>query len=219
MAKKKPEEVKKSKEEWQYEKIASIVGKWAWVILLLDALIYLILGIVYEVQIAQAAAAFCAAWNPLLGPCPRIYTPSATDVWYIIGAIITVIFSILIVRPRFSNQCAAKEWDVLMEDVLVVGEYRIPAFLIDELYCQAQMSWKIDCNKAKYFASSIVNTTVASENITPLGTNAKLRYLDTLDVTNTRLYFFNNSNNSTLGRVNRHHISLRCLFLFFIRSG
>ena len=130
MAKKKPEEVKKSKEEWQYEKITSILGKWAWVILLLDALIYIIIAIAGEIAIAQAVTAFCAAWNPILGPCPRIYTPSATDVWYIIGAIITVIFSILIVRPRFSNQCAAKEWDVLMEDVLVVGEYRIPWMFI-----------------------------------------------------------------------------------------
>jgi len=127
MAKKKPEEVKKSKEEWQYEKIASIVGKWAWVILLLDALIYIILGIYWEAVAFQLYTSACALVPP--GTCPP-YIVTGTNVWYIIGAIVTVLFSLLIVRPRFSNKCAAKEWDVLMEDVLVVGGFRIPWMFI-----------------------------------------------------------------------------------------
>jgi len=130
MAEKEPEEVKKSKGTWQYEKIASILGKWAWVILLLDALIYIIIAIAGEIAIAQGVANFCAIWPPAMGPCPRIYTPSPTDIWYIVGAIITVIFAILIVRPRFSNKCAAKEWDDLIDDVLVVGGIRIPWMFI-----------------------------------------------------------------------------------------
>ena len=141
MAKKKPVESKeskpkpkpkpKAKEEWQYEKIASIVGKWAWVILLLDALIYIILGIYYEVVAFQLVQQACAGWPVgLLGPCPAVYTVSATDVWYIVGAIITVIYAVLIVRPRFSNKCAEKDWDYLMNDVVVLGGYRIPWMFI-----------------------------------------------------------------------------------------
>ena len=128
MANKEPEKVTKSKGEWQYEKIVSIVGKWAWVILLLDALIYIILGIYYEALAAQTIATACAAWP--IPPCPFVYTVSATNIWYIVGAIATVLFAILIVKPRFSNKCAAKEWDVLMDDVLVIGGIRFPWMFI-----------------------------------------------------------------------------------------
>ena len=128
MAKIENEEVKKPTGEWQYEKIVSIVGKWAWVILLLDELIYIILGIYYEALAAQTIARLCAVFPP--GTCPFVYTVSATNVWYIVGAIATVLFSIVIVKPRFSNKCAAKEWDALMDDVLVVGGVRIPWMFI-----------------------------------------------------------------------------------------
>ncbi len=132
MAKKKPEEVKKSKGEWQYEKIVSILGQWAWVILLLDALIYVILGIYYEVVEFQLVQQTCAAWKLAFPttPCPTLYAATFNNIWYIVGAIVTVLFSLLIVRPRFSNKCAVKEWDALMDDVLVLGGYRIPWMFI-----------------------------------------------------------------------------------------
>ena len=130
MAKKKPEVVKESKGEWQYEKIASILGKWAWVILILNAVIYLIVGIVTEILAAQTAATLCATYWIGPTPCPWMYTVGATSVWQIIGAIVTVLFAIIIVKPRFSNKCAAQEWDILMDDVLVVGGVRIPWMFI-----------------------------------------------------------------------------------------
>ena len=132
IAKKEPEKVQKSKGEWQYDKIASILGKWAWVILLLDALIYIIIGIYAEVLAYQLVERACAAWriiNPLI-PCPTLYAATFTNIWYIIGAIATVLFAILIVKPRFSSKCAAKEWDVLMDDVLVIGGIRFPWMFI-----------------------------------------------------------------------------------------
>lgn len=128
MAKKEPEKVIKSKGEWQYDKIVSIIGTWAWVILLLNALIYIILGIYYEALAAQTIAAACAAWP--FPPCPYVHTVSVTNIWYIVGAIATVLFAFIIVKPRFSSKCAAKEWDVLMDDVLVLGGVRIPWMFI-----------------------------------------------------------------------------------------
>ena len=132
MAEKEPEQVKKAKGEWQYEKIASILGKWAWVILLLDALIYIILGIYYEVLAYQLVERICAAWRLAFPgtPCSTLYIVTVSNIWYIVGAIATVLFAIMIVKPRFSDKCAAKEWDVLMEDVLVIGGVKIPWMFI-----------------------------------------------------------------------------------------
>jgi len=132
MAKEEPEKVTKSKGEWQYEKIVSLLGKWAWVVLLINVLIYIILGIYYEVVAFQLVQRACAAWSIAFPgqPCPTLYAATFTNIWYIVGAIVSVLLAILVVKPRFSNRCAKKEWDVLMDEVLVVGGVRIPWMFI-----------------------------------------------------------------------------------------
>ena len=127
MAEKEEKDVKKTTGVWKYEQVASILGKWAWVILLLDALIYIILGIYFEVDAYQDIVKLCAS---LPSPCPWEYEVDATHVWYIVGAVVSAIFAVVIVKPRFSDKCAAKEWDELTDDVLVIGGYRIPWMFI-----------------------------------------------------------------------------------------
>ena len=54
----------------------------------------------------------------------------AEGVWYLIGAGLSVALAIIIIKPRFSNKCADKDWDSLINDVLVLGSIRIPWMLI-----------------------------------------------------------------------------------------
>ncbi|TXT61071.1 MAG: conserved membrane protein of unknown function [Promethearchaeota archaeon] len=103
----KPKEIKKEKtkkpynENWEnIEPLVQTVGKWAWIIALLNGVFYLILNIVF------------------------------LDIVDIIFSIITLIIAIVYVKPRFSSKCSDKNWDYLYNDVLVIGNIRIPWMLI-----------------------------------------------------------------------------------------
>lgn len=54
----------------------------------------------------------------------------AYGIWLIICAILIGILTLFIVKPRFSDKCASKDWDFLLNDVLVIGNVRIPWMLI-----------------------------------------------------------------------------------------
>ncbi|TXT61073.1 MAG: conserved membrane protein of unknown function [Promethearchaeota archaeon] len=90
------------------EPLVKTIGEWAWVIVLANGIIYLITGI--------------------LG---LIFTFGIfTYIWDIISATITIFLGIYIIRPRFSEKCAAKDWNYLLNDVLILGDLRIPWILI-----------------------------------------------------------------------------------------
>jgi len=122
--------IKRSK-FWQYENITYILGKWAWVFAIFSAIVNLLLaiwGISATIQIYQsAAAAYYAATGT---PYPYIIVLTFSDIWNIIASIILLIFAFLIIRPRFSNKCAQKDWDYLLNDVLLIGNIRFPWMFI-----------------------------------------------------------------------------------------
>lgn len=106
---------KGSNPNWhKYESFVSELGKWAWIILLIHGIIYLIWGI------------FILAWDAVLW----YWSGTALGVWHIISAVVSFILAIFIIKPRFSDKCASKDWDSLLNDVLVVGKARIPWMLI-----------------------------------------------------------------------------------------
>lgn len=123
----------KSKGSWQHEKWASILGKWTWVLLLVNALIYIIwpiadIATTYSLWLEGKQAYEALPYASLAGPYPA-YPLDAYLIWEIVSAIVLAIFAIAIVRPRFSKLCGEKNWDKLLDDVFVLGSVRIPWML------------------------------------------------------------------------------------------
>jgi hypothetical protein len=125
---KKPEQKKSSGDEGLMN-FAVFLGKIAWIILLIEGIIFVILGIYYLVVLAAVAAAAQQA---------GVYSYVAADIayytiygwFYLIGAILAIIIAVALVKPRFSNKWAKKDYDYLLNDVVKIGNLRIPLFLI-----------------------------------------------------------------------------------------
>lgn len=111
------------------EDYVSLIGKWAWLILVINGIIYIIAGIwgLSWTSVAASTATSVGVYSYVAGDIAYL---TATYVWYIIGGIITIVIAILIIKRRFSDYCAAKDWDHLLNDVLIVSNYRIPWMLI-----------------------------------------------------------------------------------------
>ncbi len=135
--KEKEKEVKpKVKEEahpnWpSVENFVSELGKWAWIIGIIDGIIYLIWGFVWLGQILALVAQY---------PNILTYLPGV-EIWYIVGGIVTIVFSFIIIKPRFSDKCAARDWDYLLNDVLQIGDVRIPWMLIWGILIEVFGQW------------------------------------------------------------------------------
>jgi hypothetical protein len=114
--------------DWnKYESFFSIVGQWAWIIILIDAIIYLFLGI------------WVLAWGGVIW---IVWAGGiAYGVWLIICAITTAALAILIVKPRFSDKCASKDWNFILNDVVVLGNIRIPLMLIFGIILEVVGQW------------------------------------------------------------------------------
>ncbi len=132
------EKTPKKSKSWQYEKITYILGKWAWVFAILSAIVNLLIaiyGIVLSIQYYQY-------WVSVLGP---LYTQpliiSYYDIWNVITSILLLIFALLILRPRFSNKCAQKDWDYLLNDVLLIGSFRLPWMFIWAIIAEILGQW------------------------------------------------------------------------------
>lgn len=105
----------------KYESFVSELGKWAWIIVLISGVIYVFWGI------------WILAWGGirgLWGLGGLWLLGRAEGVWYLIGAGLSVALAIIVIKPRFSNKCTDKDWDSLLNDVLVLGSIRIPWMLI-----------------------------------------------------------------------------------------
>ena len=108
-------------EEWKHASWVSTLGKWAWVLVVLNGVIEIIWYVV-------AISTYLAWWNLAFpGITPRI---QFLNVWYIIWGIIIIIIGFFIIRPKFSNKCANKDWDALYDWVLKLGNIRIPWMLV-----------------------------------------------------------------------------------------
>ena len=104
--------------EWQHASWVSTLGKWAWVIGILNG-IFGIIWALYQIIVLTAA------WSWL----PGAYTPT-TEIWWIIASIVGIAISLIIIRPKFSNPCGAKDWDALYGWVLKLGGLNIPWMFI-----------------------------------------------------------------------------------------
>jgi len=106
-------------EEWQYASIVSKIGKWAWIIGLINGIFNIIAGIV--------GIGGYLYWSSII----PLYTYfSFYDIWSIVGGIILIAVSLIIIRPKFSNKCAEMDWDALYEWYLPLGSFKLPWMLI-----------------------------------------------------------------------------------------
>ena len=104
----------------------STIGKWAWIIPLIAGIIYLIALIpvilLYGYWVGSPVFQYTASevWAGFWGPF----------IWVLLVVIIEIAFAVLWVKPRFSNHCAKKEWQLLVDSSLHLGSIRIPWMLI-----------------------------------------------------------------------------------------
>ena len=98
--------------EWQHASWVSSLGKWAWIIGILNGVI----GLLYIVGLL-----IIYWWIPFyLG----------TQIWNIILIIIGILISFLVIKPKFSKPCGEKDWDALYGWVLNLGGFNVPWMLI-----------------------------------------------------------------------------------------
>jgi len=107
-------------EEWQHGDITSQIGKWAWIIGFLNGILAIIAFLAYII---------------ISLPVMTLYPPAAANIilggiWWIIEAIIMIIISLFIIRPKFSKKCAEKDWDALLNWTLNLGGLRLSWMLI-----------------------------------------------------------------------------------------
>lgn len=110
-------EPKKSSSSWSsLETLVYNLGRFAWLITVLSGVILILLAIVNFI-------AFASVWV-LLG------FSMARDIWNIISGIIAILLGLFVIRPKFSNKCAEKDWDFLLNDVFLLGNFRFPKMLL-----------------------------------------------------------------------------------------
>ena len=98
----------------KYEKFVSELGKWAWIIGIINGLIDLIWGIYGEIYFLSLGFGLY-----IIGPY----------IWLIISGTLMMIISFIIIKPDFSDKCANKDWDFLLNWVIPLGNIRFPWML------------------------------------------------------------------------------------------
>ena len=104
--------------EWKHANWVSMVGKLAWIFVLINGIAGVIYGIATLVGVLIAYA-----------PFPFLPKPVFFPIWYMIWGFIVLIVALLIVRPKFSKKCGEKDWDALYGWVLNLGKLRFPWML------------------------------------------------------------------------------------------
>jgi hypothetical protein len=127
---KKEEKEKKQGNSWDSVKgIADAMGKWSWIIILLEGIFFIIWGIYYLWW-----SAFIGAQAEAAGVEGYVAADLATltmyGVMYLIGGLLAIVFSVAFVKPRFSNKWKKEDYDYLLNDVVKIGSTRIPLMLI-----------------------------------------------------------------------------------------
>ncbi len=123
----KEEKKEEKKSSWEgVEGLASFLGEWAWIILIIEAVIFIFWGIL---GLSWFVVAGSAAQQPG-AYAGQIAFYSIYYIMYLIGGILTIVLAIFFVKPRFSNKWADKDYDYLLNDVIKFGNVRIPTMLI-----------------------------------------------------------------------------------------
>ena len=137
----KPEE-KKSGSSWDgVEGFAVFLGKIAWIILLIEGILFIIWGLIGLTYLAAAEAAIQQVPGAGAAVAADIAYYRIIYTLYIIGGILGIIFAVALVKPRFSNKWSDKDYDYLLNDVVKIGSLRIPLFLIIGIILEILMSW------------------------------------------------------------------------------
>ena len=102
--------------EWNHASWVSTLGKWAWVIGIING----VLGIIWGLYSAFIAAAIPFGFGASL---------VGFGIWTLIGGILTVVISFAIILPKFSSKCAAKDWDSLYNWSFNLGSIKMPWML------------------------------------------------------------------------------------------
>ncbi|TFF99871.1 MAG: hypothetical protein EU541_03840 [Promethearchaeota archaeon] len=119
----KPKPEPKTSDTWDSLKdIAKIIGTWAWLIGLINGSIGVLVGLVNLITAGIFSGITGLSFSTLI--------TTSTYVWYIIGGAVTIVLSLVIVLPRFSNKCKNEDWEFLLNDVLVLGSFRFPLMLL-----------------------------------------------------------------------------------------
>ncbi|MFX1501140.1 MAG: hypothetical protein ACFFDH_09285 [Promethearchaeota archaeon] len=98
-------------EEWNHASWVSTFGKWAWVLVIINAIIDIIWGL-YIIIIFTGI--------------PYLEAPG---IWLLIGGIINALIAFFIILPKFSIKCGNKDWDYLLNWVIPLGSLRFPWML------------------------------------------------------------------------------------------
>ena len=108
-------------EEWKHASWVSTLGKWAWIIVIINGIIEILY---YIVLIAEIATMNASSPPSLQIPVPFMH------ILYLIWGIIIILIGYAIIRPKFSEKCAAQDWDALYNWFLNLGGIKIPWMLI-----------------------------------------------------------------------------------------
>ncbi|TXT64062.1 MAG: conserved membrane protein of unknown function [Promethearchaeota archaeon] len=105
------------------------LGKWVWLFGLANGIVYLIWGIVnvfVRASVPTSPFTFYTTTVPSLW-----YASRGIGIWYIIGGSFNIIFSIAIVKFKFSNKVKDRDWNFLYEEhILKLGSLRFPLMLL-----------------------------------------------------------------------------------------
>ncbi|MFX1374733.1 MAG: hypothetical protein ACFFA0_02870 [Promethearchaeota archaeon] len=113
-----------SNTKWsKYEKFVSDLGNWAWIIGIISGILNIIWGI----------------WGAIAVGTFRVRT--GPYVFLIIGGIIAVLISFVIIKPNFSDKCAERDWDFLLNWIIEIGSFRFPWMLFWGIMLQILTWW------------------------------------------------------------------------------
>ncbi len=123
----------KTEGEWESKnKFVITLGTWAWLFSLANGIVYLIWGIVIifvQTRVtSQVPFDIFSIFQPV-----RVawYSSRGIGFYYLIGGAINIVFSIAIIKFRFSDKIKARDWDFLYEkDILKLGSVRFPLMLL-----------------------------------------------------------------------------------------
>ncbi|RLI63706.1 MAG: hypothetical protein DRO88_09235 [Promethearchaeia archaeon] len=102
------------------EKYVVFTGKWSWLVLIGNILVYLIAGIIALIGgIALNRNIGGNIGNAAIG----------SGIWMMIGAILSGLLIFFFVLP-FSKKIAARDYNFLVNDVVVLGKLRLPKMLL-----------------------------------------------------------------------------------------
>ncbi len=118
--------------EWKHAGWVSGLGKWAWIILFVIGILGIISGLVQILPALAVWEAGRAAWVALFPGVPyTVPLPGMGSlIWSMIGGIVSIVLALIIIRPKFSKPCGAKDWEALYGWTLKLGGAKIPWMFI-----------------------------------------------------------------------------------------